>query len=399
MNLLNVANSRNQKGWRGRMQDASFRGVTFYVDSHEAKGGRRKARHEYPGSDVSDVEDMGQNAWDYNLTAYCIGDDYDKKRDELLKALNQPDPAWLVHPWLGRLWVTSERWTVTESIDKGGYCAIQITFWPTREDEAAAAAATDAVDAATSATGKFGDLVESDFNLMEMSAEGLAAFKSVVQGKLETLRQIISVATVPLTMIQSVQGMITGALADIDVILSIPGRYASTIRSIYNTLTDSSVAVIESRDKPRVIERLAKQTTVPTATVSGPAAYEKNVQTNIVAEDILTDRIITETITDLAIDEYETAEDRDAILATVTETIDRLLPDMNDDLFQAAMDMRTTVVTVLTEQELDPAVTRMIVNPLPARVLAYRLDMDVDDFIARNQISHPLFVSGRIYGS
>ena len=63
------------------------------------------------------------------------------------------------------------------------------------------------------------------------------------------------------------------------------------------------------------------------------------------------------------------------------------------------MDMRTTVVTVLTEQELDPAVTRMIVNPLPARVLAYRLDMDVDDFIARNQISHPLFVSGRIYGS
>ena len=144
---------------------------------------------------------------------------------------------------------------------------------------------------------------------------------------------------------------------------------------------------------------MAKQTTVTTATVSGPAAYEKNVQTNIVAEDILTDRIITETIADLAIDEYETAEDRDAILATVTETIDRLLPDMNDDLFQAAMDMRTTVVTVLTEQELDPAVTRMIVNPLPARVLAYRLDMDVDDFIARNQISHPLFVSGRIYGS
>ncbi|MCZ4065647.1 DNA circularization N-terminal domain-containing protein [Oxalobacter aliiformigenes] len=399
MNLLNVANSQNQKGWRGRMQDASFRGVTFYVDSHEAKGGRRKARHEYPGCDVSDVEDMGENAWDYNLTAYCIGDDYDKKRDALLKALNQPDPAWLVHPWLGRLWVTSERWTVTESIDKGGYCAIQITFWPTREDEAAAAAATDAVDAATSATGKFGDLVESDFNLLEMSAEGLAAFKSVVQGKLETLRQIISVANVPLTMIQSVQGMITGALADIDVILSIPGRYASTIRSIYNTLTDSSVAVIESRDKPRVIERLAKQTTLQTATVSGPAAYEKNVQTNIVAEDILTDRIITETITDLAIDEYETTEDRDAILATVTETIDRLLPDMNDDLFQAAMDMRTTVVTVLTEQELDPAVTRMIVTPLPARVLAYRLEMDVDDFIARNRISHPLFVSGRIYGS
>ena len=381
------------------MQDASFRGVTFYVDSHEAKGGRRKARHEYPGSDIPDVEDMGANAWDYRLTAYCIGDDYDKKRDELLAALNQPDPAWLVHPWLGRLWVTSESWTVTESIDKGGYCAIQITFWPTREDEAAAAAATDAVDQASDAAGKFGDLVESGFDLLEMSADGFAAFKSVVQGKLETLRQIISVATVPLTMIQSVQGMITGALADIDVILSIPGRYASTIRSICNTLTDTSVAVIESRNKPRVIERLARQTTVPVATVTGPAAYEKNVQANIAAEDVLTDRIITETITDLAIDEYETAEDRDAILATVTETIDRLLPDMNDDLFQAAMDMRTTVVTVLTGQDLDPAVTRMIVHPLPARVLAYRLGMDVDDFIARNRISHPLFVSGRIYGS
>lgn len=387
-----------EKGWRNRMQDASFRGVTFFVDAHEAKGGRRKARHEYPGSEESDVEDMGQKAWDYTLTAYCIGDDYDTKRDELLAALNQPDPAWLVHPWLGRLWVTPESWTVSETIDKGGYCAMQIVFWPTREDEAANAAAADTVDLAISAAGQFGDLVESDFDFLEMSAEGFAAFKAVISEKLETLRHVISVATVPLTMIQSIHGMITGTLADIDVILSIPSRYASTVRSVYNMLTHTAAGVA-SRDKPRIIEWLVRQTAVPVATVTGPAAYEPAVQGNIRAENTLTNRIITETIAELAIDEYESADDRDAVLAAVTETIDRMLPDMSDDdMFQAAMEMRTTVVDALTLQDLAPAVTRMIAHPLPARVLAHRLEMNVDDFVARNAISHPLFVSGRIHG-
>ena len=394
MNLSNLT-SLTEKGWRSRMQTASFRGVTFLTDSHDAKGGRRKVQHEYPGSDESDVEDMGQKAWDYNLAAYCIGDDYDKQRDELIKALNQPDPAWLVHPWLGRLWVASSEWTITESNDKGGYCAIQITFLPTREDEAAAEA--DEVDLAAAAAEEFCDAVEADFDLLSMSAEGFAAFKSVVSGKLEMLRNVLSVATLPLSMLQGVQGMIAGAINDLDTLLSIPGRYASALRSIYSTLSSTS-SVIASHDKPRIIARLTNQTKTAKPVVTGPAAYESNVQTNIAREETLTDRIIVATVADMAIDEYETAEDRDVVLSTVTSVIDELLPNMPDQLFQSAMTLRTHLVNVLVDQDLDPAVTRMIVRTLPAIVLAHQLNVDVDDFIARNNVIHPLFVSGKIYG-
>ena len=393
MNLSNLT-SLTEKGWRSRMQTASFRGVKFPTDSHDAKGGRRKVQHEYPGSDESDVEDMGQKAWDYNLAAYCIGDDYDKQRDELIKALNQPEPAWLVHPWLGRLWVVASEWTITESNDKGGYCAIQITFLPTREDEAAAEA--DEVDLAAAAAEDFGDLAESDFSLLEMSADGFAAFKSVVSGKLEILRNVLSVASLPLSMIQGVQGMIAGAINDVDTLLSIPGRYASALRSIYSTIS-SSTSVISSNSKPRIIARLTSQTKKPVQTITGPAAYEAAVKTNIAIENALTPRIIVATVADMAIDEYETSEDRDAVLSTVTAAIDELLPDMLDELFQSAMTLRTHLVNVLVDQDFDPAVTRMIVRPLPAIVLAHRLNVNVDDFIARNNVVHPLFVSGQIY--
>lgn len=392
---MNDLTDLTDKGWRSRMQTASFRGVKFLTDSHDAKCGRRKVQHEYPGSDESDVEDMGQKAWDYNIAAYCIGDDYDKKRDELIKALNQSDAAWLVHPWLGRLWVASSEWTITESNDKGGYCAIQITFLQTRED--AAAVAADEVDLATAAAEKFGDLAEADFDLLSMSADGFVAFKSVVSSKLEMLRNVISVASLPLSMIQGVQGMIAGAVNDIDTLLSVPGRYASALRSIYSTLS-STTSVISLNSKPRIIARLTSQRKNAHPVVTGPAAYETNVHTNIAREDVLTDRIIVATVADMAIDEYETAEDRDAVLSTVTTAIDELLPDMPDELFQSAMSLRTHLVNVLVDQDLDPAVTRMVVKPSPALVLAYRLDVDVDKFIARNNVVHPLFVSGKIYG-
>lgn len=101
---------------------------------------------------------------------------------------------------------------------------------------------------------------------------------------------------------------------------------------------------------------------------------------------------------DIALTDYLASDDRDAALSAVQSAVDKLLPGMPDALFNAAADMRATVTIALLSQDLRPTIIRQIANPLPVTLLAHRLQMDVDTFMARNKVRHPLFVSGDIYG-
>nr|VFK65205.1 MAG: DNA circularisation protein N-terminus [Candidatus Kentron sp. TUN] len=107
-------------GWLDRMVRASFRGLEFLTDSHEAKGGRRLVVHEFPGAEAPLVEDMGAEAWNWRLNAYFIGKDYDLVRNGFLAKLSEPGADWLTHPWLGRLWVRARTWQTKETNEQGG---------------------------------------------------------------------------------------------------------------------------------------------------------------------------------------------------------------------------------------------------------------------------------------
>ncbi|MDD5613412.1 MAG: hypothetical protein PHF75_10255, partial [Gallionella sp.] len=100
----------------------------------------------------------------------------------------------------------------------------------------------------------------------------------------------------------------------------------------------------------------------------------------------------------LALTDYRVAADRNAALASVVGAIDAMLPAMPDAVFQAALDLRAALIAALRAQQLAPAVVRDIVQPLPATVLAHRMEVAEDVFMAANKVRHPLFVRGRVYG-
>ncbi|CBJ40059.1 putative Mu-like prophage FluMu DNA circulation protein (plasmid) [Ralstonia solanacearum CMR15] len=422
--------------WKDRLVGASFRGVDFLTENHEARGGRRLVVHEFPGAEDPEVEDLGAKAWEWKLNAYFIGHDYDLGRDEFLAQLNQPGPDWLLHPWLGDLWVRAHQWSVHESNDKGGYCAITIEFVP--GGGTVADAETDVVDVADDLNGNLADAVEADFSLESMSFDSMSAFVAVVQQKLEGLRQALSLATLPLTWASQVMNIIQGIKTDLGALMRVPTDYANAMRSLTTALgggADDAVYTAAGHDltaatistgatgganaaastvpaakvaggviypatlRPRVVSRLAGLAVTPLAvSLSGAAANDGAVRRNLVREEALRSRLLVTAAVEVALTAYQAEGDRDAALASVVVAIDALLPSMDDVVFQAAVAARAAITQAMLAQDLKPASARDVVNAEPATVLARRLAVDESVFLARNAVRHPLFVKGRVYG-
>ncbi|MGI4850551.1 MAG: DNA circularization N-terminal domain-containing protein, partial [Janthinobacterium lividum] len=116
--------------WIDRLQKASFRGVPFFVESHEAANGRRLAKFEFPMLDVAQVDDLGKKLPGYKIRAFVIGDDYDTQRNLLVQACaNRSTTGSLVHPYLpGTRQVRCESCSVHEQMSRGGIAEIDLEF-------------------------------------------------------------------------------------------------------------------------------------------------------------------------------------------------------------------------------------------------------------------------------
>ncbi len=380
--------------WLDRMATARYGDLEFLTESHDSTSGRRLVVHQYPGGEFADVEDLGGKAWDYKLNAYFIGADYDLARNKFLVRLNQPGADWLTHPWLGRLWVRAESWTVQESNEKGGMCSIALVFKPGGGDVAA-----PVPDVADDAQGKLDDYaaaVEDDFTLATVNNDSFNVMAAEASDQLEILRKAISLASLPLTWANQVINVVQGIKTDINVLLGIPDQYAATIRSLANLLGGSTGEGDNLDDvaRPRIVTRLASLSARP-ANISGTSAA---LRSNMLAEAALRRRLLWFSAAQLALADYRAAPARDAGMAAVVNTLTLLLPDMPDPVFQAAVSARTALIAALNAQQLRGDTTRDVVQPLPSTLLAHRLGVDDDVFIARNGIRHPLFVQGRVYG-
>jgi prophage DNA circulation protein len=383
--------------WIDRMSRARFRGLEFLTDSHEATGGRRLVTHEYPGADVPLVEDFGLAAWDWSLTAYFIGPDYDIPRNELLTLLAEPGPDWLTHPWLGELWVRPQKWTVSESSEQNGYTSVKISFIPGGErqqpelafDDIAQGAAADLADAAV-----------ADYDIKPMSADAMQQYVAAVQQRLEGLRKIISLATLPLSWAGMVMNVISGIKTDLAAIAAIPKQYAAAFRSLATALglggRDDIAATARAATVGRIA--LAAGASRRAVTLTGASAADQSLLASLRAEYALEQRLIAAAAMSVAVAEYPSEFDRDQALAAVEKCAADILPIAPDTVFQPAATARAAVIRALRAQDFRPVVRRDIVRPLPAVLIAHNLGTTEEAFLTLNTVRHPLFVNGIVYG-
>jgi prophage DNA circulation protein len=115
--------------WRMALVPASFGGVQYHVEQQARSGGRRVVLHEYPKRDTPYAEDMGRAATHYQITGYLIGPNYHLAKRALMRVLDSPEGSTLIDPYLVTpLTCICERYSVTETRERGGYCAFDMQF-------------------------------------------------------------------------------------------------------------------------------------------------------------------------------------------------------------------------------------------------------------------------------
>ncbi|MDR1350843.1 MAG: DNA circularization N-terminal domain-containing protein [Zoogloeaceae bacterium] len=379
------------------MSRARFRDFEFLTDSHDAKSGRRLAVHEYPGSEIPNVEDLGGKAWDWSVNAYFIGADYDYKRNEFLALLAEPGAAWLTHPWLGLLWARAREWSLAESNDKGGYCVVKVSFVPGGESPQPT---LDKGDAARAAAGRLADVAKEEFKLEPMSADAAQSYIAALRQRLEGLRRILSLATLPITWASQVMNVIQGVKGDLAAIAAIPQAYAAAFRGIANALGLGGRDDLAAVDHAGVVGRvgLAAGTSRKAVTLTGANITDAALIFNLKTEYELEQRLMVAATLHLAICDYPTDTTLATALAAVKKATAAILPTAPDSVFQAAVTARAAVLAALLDQDLRQSVTRSIVTPLPAVLIAHNLGVGEEKFMQRNAIRHPLFVNGAVYG-
>lgn len=118
------------RNWAATLRKASFRGVSFFVESDDFAGGKRIARHEYAGGRFTYLEEMGLATSSIDVTAYLLGDDCDTAARRLIDACQAAGPGRLVLPVDAGKLVHVENFSRVHERDRRGYIAFGFTAVP-----------------------------------------------------------------------------------------------------------------------------------------------------------------------------------------------------------------------------------------------------------------------------
>ncbi len=115
------------RDWASTLRRASYRGVSFFVESDDVATGRRVVVHEYPHRDDPYIEDLGRKANTIQVSAYVTGTDVEAQEASLRAACGLPGPGQLTIP-LGRYLVHCQDCSRNFNKDRLGYVAFSLSF-------------------------------------------------------------------------------------------------------------------------------------------------------------------------------------------------------------------------------------------------------------------------------
>jgi prophage DNA circulation protein len=128
--MATIQQANPKAAWRKRLRPASFARARFHVEQQSRSSGMRTVIHEYPKRNIPYAEIMGRHAIRYQVTGYCIGPNYHLEKEQLMNVLEKSEPGELIDPYLPTrpLMCVCERFSVSESREKGGFCTFEMVF-------------------------------------------------------------------------------------------------------------------------------------------------------------------------------------------------------------------------------------------------------------------------------
>ncbi|MGL6223900.1 MAG: DNA circularization protein [Steroidobacteraceae bacterium] len=398
-------------GWLDSYRQASFRGVPFFVEAHDADFGRRQVTHEFPQRDTPYTEDMGRRARTYSVEAYLIGDDYPAQRDRLIAATETAGFGELVHPYLGNMQVDCTGLRVSERSNEGRMCRVSLTFVEAGQAKFPTSVADPVRAVVESGTGAVA-AVQSGF-LSRYAVNGFPSFVAQAGvGKLTSLSSLLQklpISTVVDT--QAVAAFFTRvkSLADNAVSLvtqpaSLFSEVSGIIGSIRSVFGDGAGAALR-----QVRDAYLAPYAGPTSTPN--RRQQRDNEDGIAA---IIRRVCVVESTRFAVlqaqpsapgstatTSLQTRDQAIAVRDDLTESIDLELEDpaATAEEYEALAQLRADVVNNIPSAELKlPRIAQYTpLATVPSLVIAYDLYLDAGrsvEIAERNSIPHPGFVPG-----
>ncbi|SNT07841.1 DNA circularization protein [Pseudomonas segetis] len=407
----------------------SYRGADFFVERSDTTVGRRWLVHEYPRRDVPYTEDMGRRAKEWRLSLFVAGDDYDQQRDKLIKALDAPGAATLVHPYIGTMSAVATDARFSESTREGGVCVFEVTFTESGQQLMPETSIDTQLEVGLAAE-ILEALTDQDF-LDRWSIEGLTGWSlasierdlaSVIDGLEQFIGGIAEDITSVIRFPANIVGMILGGYNQLRNAVMRPvnaldlysgnsplsgnGESDSSSRNALNLSTSSQSASGFGRLRlapgtpVRAVRMLTEASASGYAVDIPPMDTPENIQraNNIVAAAQLNGRLAAVTAARVVAEtDWVSRQDADAAGTDALNLIDQQIQTVepiNDDVFNALIVLRAALSTDLRSRALalpnistyTPQVT------LPAVVIAHRLYGDAtraDEICVRNSVRHP----------
>jgi len=126
------------RDWLKTLWNVSYKGVPFLVESDGEGGARRIVKHLAPMRDGVFLEDLGEDARGFDVSAYVASNAADADAAAVIAVCASRGPGTLVLPTHGPLLVRCLRYRRDRSKDRHGYIALRLEF--VREDLASALA-------------------------------------------------------------------------------------------------------------------------------------------------------------------------------------------------------------------------------------------------------------------
>lgn len=389
--------------WREQLQPASFRGVPFLVDSHEATLGRRVAVHEFPLRDQPYAEDLGRRGREFTVEAYVLGADYLVQRDRLIAAVERPGPDRLVHPYLGELQVTVLECALRESTNEGGVARLTLKFleagasvFPARTSSTRApvAAARDAALSALQSGFTGGDRA---YAMQGRPAFVAAAAQGIVQQAVARMQQALGAARGAVSAVADVQRRINAIEQGVLALVYAPAELGQELlASVRGIVRDVALG---PRDALALARRFYDFGFDLDAVLQTTPDRQQQARNQDALVRLVRAGAVCEAAGSAAALDFESFQEAAAVREELAATLAALMEreDVDDALYGTLRTLRAAVARDIGARGADLARVVSFTPPatLPALVVAHLVYADAtrgDEIVARNDAAHPGFL-------
>ncbi len=373
--------------WNDFLRSASFRGIPFYVDSSTAQFGRKTIEHEFPGKDISTMEDQGKATPRFSIEAFVVGDTYKFLKDALISACEKEGAGTLIHPYYGKKKVyVNGVISVSESTQNGGMASISISFSEAEKPMFPLS------------------VLNTIVSLVAKIAVAFEALKSKFNDVFNLFQQ-------PSAIIEAVQGAMSEAISMIDSaftsIKQIDG-FGVSLNNLRALMEASSSALQPSASEisEAVVEIFSYGETTESVTEKLELIDFKKDDGVIEANEkafleMIQEAAIIGAVQSVPNITFTNTQESENMISQLNNAFEDIMNRADDVMYYELHDLQAAVVEDIEQRSINlpDVLTIQIPKALPSLFIAYDRYEDIDraeEIVKKNHIKHPGFVPGLV---